>query len=36
MLNFEKEAIKIVQSDKTGAIVATGVLTIVGMTDEFF
>lgn len=36
MLNFEKEVIKIVQSDKTGAIVATGVLTIVGMTDEFF
>ena len=36
MLNFEKEAIKIVQSDKSGAIVATGVLTIVGMTDEFF
>ena len=36
MLNFEKEAIKIVQSDKTGAILATGVLTIVGMTDEFF
>jgi hypothetical protein len=36
MLNFEKEAIKIVQSDKSGAIVATCVLTIVGMTDEFF
>ena len=36
MLNFDKEAIKIVQSDKTGAILATGVLTIVGMTDEFF
>jgi Tfp pilus assembly protein PilO len=36
MLNFDKETIKIVQSDKTGAILATGVLTIVGMTDEFF
>ena len=36
MLNFDKEAIKVVQSDKTGAILATGVLTIVGMTDEFF
>ena len=36
MLNFDKESIKIVQSDKTGAILATGVLTIVGMTDEFF
>ena len=36
MLNFDKESIKIVQSDKTGAILATGVLTIVGLTDEFF
>ena len=36
MLNFDKESIKIVQSDKSGAIIATGVLTIVGMTDEFF
>lgn len=36
MLNFDKEVIKVVQSDKTGAILATGVLTIVGLTDEFF
>ena len=36
MLNFDKESIKIVQSDKSGAILATGVLTIVGLTDEFF
>ena len=36
MLKFDKEAIKVVQSDKTGAILATGVLTIVGLTDEFF
>ena len=36
MLNFDKESIKIVQNDKSGAILATGVLTIVGMTDEFF
>ena len=36
MLNFDKESIKILQSDKSGAIVATGVLTIVGLTDEFF
>ena len=35
-LNFDKENIKIIQNDKTGAIVATGVLTIVGLTDEFF
>jgi len=36
MLNFDKESIKIVQNDKSGAILATGVLTIVGMTNEFF
>ena len=36
MLNFDKEVIKVVQSDKTGAILATGVLTIVGLTDDFF
>tara|TARA_B110000285_G_C14984405_1_gene543061 strand:+ start:158 stop:799 length:642 start_codon:yes stop_codon:yes gene_type:complete len=36
MLNFDKETIKILQSDKSGAILATGVLTIVGLTDEFF
>ena len=36
MLNFDKETISVVQSDSTGAIVATGVLTIVGLPDEFF
>ena len=36
MLNFDEESIKVVQNDKTGAIVATGVLTIVGLTNEFF
>jgi Tfp pilus assembly protein PilO len=36
MLNFDKESIKVIQNDKTGAIVATGVLTIVGLTNEFF
>ena len=36
MLNFDKETIKIVQNDKSGAILATGVLTIVGLTNEFF
>ena len=36
MLNFDKENIKIVQNDATGAIVATGLLTIVGLTGEFF
>ena len=36
MLNFDKESIKVVKSDTTGAIVINGVLTIVGQTDEFF
>ena len=36
MLNFDKESIKVVKSDTTGAIVINGVLTIVGLTDEFF
>jgi Tfp pilus assembly protein PilO len=36
MLNFDKEIISIVQESSTGAIVATGNLTIVGLPDEFF
>ena len=36
MLNFDKETISVVQNDTTGAIVATGVLTIVGLPNEFF
>ena len=36
MLNFDKETISIVQNDSTGAIVAEGMLTIVGLPDEFF
>ena len=36
MLNFDKEAISIVQNDSTGAIIAKGELTIVGLPDEFF
>ena len=36
MLNFDKETISVVQNDSTGAIVAKGELTIVGMPDEFF
>ena len=35
MLNFDKESIKVVKSDTTGAIVVSGVLTIVGLKDEF-
>ena len=36
MLNFDKEVISIVQNDSTGAIVAKGELTLVGLPDEFF
>ena len=36
MLNFDKESIKVVQGDSTGAIRVNGILTIVGLTDEFF
>ena len=35
MLNFDKEIIKVVKADTTGAIKVTGVLTIVGLADEF-
>ena len=36
MHNFDKETISVVQNDSTGAIIATGVLTIVGLPNEFF
>ncbi len=36
MLNFDKETIKVVQGDSTGAIKVNGTLTIVGLVDEFF
>ena len=36
MLNFDKESIKVVKGDSTGAIKVNGTLTIVGLTDEFF
>ena len=35
MLNFDKESVQLVKGDSTGTIVAKGVLTIVGLTDEF-
>ena len=35
MLNFDKESIKVVKGDTTGAIKVNGVLTIVGLADEF-
>ena len=36
MLNFDNESISVVQNDSTGAIIAKGELTIVGIPDEFF
>ena len=37
MLNFDKESIKVVKGgDTTNTIVVNGVLTIVGLPNEFF
>ena len=36
MLNFDKESIKVVKQDSTGAIKVSGTLTIVGLADEFY
>ena len=36
MLNFDKESIKVLQRDSTGAIRVSGILTIVALTDEIF
>ena len=36
MLNFDKETIKVVKADTTGAIKVNGTLTIVGLADDFF
>ena len=36
MLNFDKEIISVVQNDSTGAIVARGELTIVGLPNDFY
>ena len=35
MLNFDKELINVVQSDKNGSVIVTGELTIVGLPNEF-
>ena len=35
-LNFDKETISVVQNDSTGAIIASGELTIVGLPNDFF
>ena len=36
MLNFDKESIKVVKGDSTGAIKVNGILTIVGLANDFF
>ena len=36
MLNFDKESIKVIKGDTTNAIVVKGVLTIVGLPNEFY
>ena len=36
MLNFDKESIKVVKADSTSTIIATGELTILGLTNEFY
>ena len=35
MLNFDKETIKVVKGNATGAITVSGTLTIVGLVDDF-
>ena len=36
MLNFDNESIKVIKGNTTNAIVAKGVLTIVGLPNEFY
>ena len=36
MLNFDKESIKVVKQESTGAIKVSGTLTIVGLADDFY
>ena len=36
MLKFDKETIKVIKGDTTSTVVVNGVLTIVGLPDEFF
>ena len=36
MLNFDKESVKVVKGNTTNTIVASGILTIVGLPDDFF
>ena len=36
MLNFDIETIKVIKGDTTSTVAVTGILTIVGLPDEFF
>ena len=36
MLNFDKETIKVIKGDTTSTVAVTGILTIVGLPDDFF
>ena len=36
MLNFDKESVKVIKGNTTNTIVASGILTIVGLPDDFF
>ncbi len=36
MLNFDKESIKVIKGNTTSTVVASGILTIVGLPDDFF
>ena len=35
MMNFDKEIISLVKGDSNGSVIATGILTVVGLPNEF-
>ena len=36
MLNFDKESVKVIKGNTTSTVVVNGILTIVGLPDDFF
>ena len=36
MLNFDKESVKVIKGNTTNTVVVSGILTIVGLPDDFF
>ena len=36
MLNFDKESVKVIKGNTTNTVVVNGILTIVGLPDDFF